>query len=715
MPSRSPKPSFLPQALAILIPLCLLTIIALRALWIDERQAESRAREEATQLAPILASHAVTTLTFAAREAIEARQAWHTLLLSKLGLTTPDPESQRLCLGLDTSIATQTVQRATGLALDNPAIPEHLTPILIWDPGTHEPINPKRLLDTPPLARWARDLSPQERQQWHLLQTHTSNPSAEPWLRFREFARLNPNPALRINATFESLRLQPDSTPELQSFLELNGPILSETGIPLSIAGSAELLNRWIHNPSSHQPLLHSLLQAIQHHPSSLNPQLLELTSRTFQTKPPAPFPLAPLLAIQSYESRCRDAFNHLDVQTFSKPDQAYPWVRWNNARYLALQIQPRLPSNAPDSDRALLANTRFLALLSPDQINQAIQTAAGWARLPAWAGLRIGIANEAIELNHQGVDIANVDTVFSADSGTPVPTTEGTHLRVQLSLASPELLFADVRRRQLTYGLLVAATATTAAFGLWHARRSFNRQLQLSEMKSSFVSSVSHELRAPIASIRLLAEGLEKKTVSSPTQQQEYLHFIVQECRRLSSLITNVLDYSRIEQGRKEYEFEPVDPIRLVNETVRLMEPAATATNVLIRTELPDDPATLPEPHWDGTAIHQALINLVDNALKHSPPRSTVTIRLSTTKPTHLQLSVHDQGPGIPKTDHERIFEQFYRRGSELRRETRGIGIGLSLVRHTTQAHQGTISVQSEPSHGTTFSLDLPTHPGQT
>src|SRR2546423_44700 len=110
-------------------------------------------------------------------------------------------------------------------------------------------------------------------------------------------------------------------------------------------------------------------------------------------------------------------------------------------------------------------------------------------------------------------------------------------------------------RQRTALFGLLIAVSAAAAMVGFVTARRAFYRQQRLVEMKSNFVSSVSHELRAPIASVRLMAEGLERGRIQGPAKQQEYFHFIVQECRRLSSMIENVLDFSRIEQGRKQYE----------------------------------------------------------------------------------------------------------------------------------------------------------------
>src|SRR5205807_6683758 len=132
---------------------------------------------------------------------------------------------------------------------------------------------------------------------------------------------------------------------------------------------------------------------------------------------------------------------------------------------------------------------------------------------------------------------------------------------------------------------------------------------------------SVSHELRAPIASVRLLAESLERGTVQETGKQKEYFRFIGQECRRLSALIENVLDFSRIEQGRKQYEFEPTDLVALTQETVKGMETYAAERQIKLVLAIPEaQPIGGASLLLDGKAIQQALVNLVDNAIKHSP-----------------------------------------------------------------------------------------------
>ena len=229
--------------------------------------------------------------------------------------------------------------------------------------------------------------------------------------------------------------------------------------------------------------------------------------------------------------------------------------------------------------------------------------------------------------------------------------------------------------------------------------------------MKSNFVSSVSHELRAPIASMRLLAESLQRGKVSDPTKQMEYFGFLVQESRRLSSLIENILDFSRIEQGRKKYQFEPTDLDFLVEQTVKLMQPCAVERGVELK--LQNTASGHETAHCDGLAVQQALINLIDNAIKHSPSGGTVLIGLER-GPGNFRLWVEDGGAGIPAEEHERIFERFYRRGSELRRETQGIGIGLTIVKHSVEAHGGRVVLRSAVGQGSRFTIELPNQPAE-
>jgi signal transduction histidine kinase len=224
--------------------------------------------------------------------------------------------------------------------------------------------------------------------------------------------------------------------------------------------------------------------------------------------------------------------------------------------------------------------------------------------------------------------------------------------------------------------------------------------------MKSNFVSSVSHELRSPTAAMRLLIEALHHGEAGDESKQREYLGLLLNESRRLSSVIENVLDFSRIERGRKEYEMHCVNANAVLTQTVDLMVPCANTRQVRLR--IPDcSDADIPLV-CDGTAIQQALVNLIDNAVKHTEGGGEVLAGLEADETT-LSFWIEDKGPGTPPEEQARIFEQFYRRGSELRRETEGIGIGLTIVKQVAEAHGGRVLVRSKPGEGSRFTIELP------
>lgn len=266
------------------------------------------------------------------------------------------------------------------------------------------------------------------------------------------------------------------------------------------------------------------------------------------------------------------------------------------------------------------------------------------------------------------------------------------------------DLIEAPVRRQQRWTLAILAASCLTAAVALAALHRTLRRERQLNEMKSQFVASVSHELRAPVASIRLMADALEAEKVA-PQTAKEFHRLIAREGARLSTLVGNVLDHARIEQGRRVWKMEPCDLESLVADTLRVMEPLAREKNITLRSALSPLEAAV-----DAGAIQQALVNLLDNAIKFSPAGSSVETKLSIDEERRTWcIAVQDEGPGIAKAEQARIFERFYRPGDELRRETQGTGIGLSLVKAIAEAHGGSVSVESDPGHGSTFTLTAP------
>jgi two-component system phosphate regulon sensor histidine kinase PhoR len=252
----------------------------------------------------------------------------------------------------------------------------------------------------------------------------------------------------------------------------------------------------------------------------------------------------------------------------------------------------------------------------------------------------------------------------------------------------------------------LVALLAAVLMGGIALALRTADRAMRLSQMKSDFVSNVSHELRTPIASIRVFAELLRLGRVQTPEKVREYGEYIEREGRRLSRLIENILDFARIESGRKTYTFAPVDVRQVVETTLQSFEPHLQHSGFTCSLTVPDQP--LPPVRADADALGQAIHNLLDNAVKYSGEARAIEVRLSLDG-GEVVVAVADRGIGIAREEQARIFDRFHRVGTGLVHEVKGSGLGLSLVQHILRVHGGRVTVESEPGQGSTFALHLP------
>jgi signal transduction histidine kinase len=243
---------------------------------------------------------------------------------------------------------------------------------------------------------------------------------------------------------------------------------------------------------------------------------------------------------------------------------------------------------------------------------------------------------------------------------------------------------------------------------GLVLTRHIVVKEMALARLKSDFVSNVSHELRTPLALIRLYAETLELGRITTPEKKQQYYRIIRKESERLTALINNILDFSRIEAGRKEYEFRNTDIAELVRNTLESYRYQIEQQGFEFEENIDSN---LPAVPVDREAIARALVNLVNNALKYSSEDKFLGVKLYRDDGV-VKLEVADHGIGITRRDQARIFEKFYRAGDPLVHNTKGSGLGLSLVRHITEAHGGEIAVESTPGRGSKFILSLPLVP---
>ncbi|MGA8150225.1 MAG: HAMP domain-containing sensor histidine kinase [Terriglobales bacterium] len=237
---------------------------------------------------------------------------------------------------------------------------------------------------------------------------------------------------------------------------------------------------------------------------------------------------------------------------------------------------------------------------------------------------------------------------------------------------------------------------------------RNISREMALAKLKSDFVSNVSHELRTPLSLIRLYAETLEMGRLKSQEKYQEYYCIIRKESERLTSLINNILDFSRIEAGRKEYDFRETDMRELVRNTLESYRFQIEQNGFAFEEKIAED---VPALRVDREAIARSLLNLVNNALKYSQDQKFIGVNLFRDNGS-VKLEVVDHGIGIPMQEQHKIFEKFYRVGDPLVHNTKGSGLGLSLVRHIVQAHGGEVMVDSAPGRGSKFTIALPVTP---
>jgi signal transduction histidine kinase len=251
---------------------------------------------------------------------------------------------------------------------------------------------------------------------------------------------------------------------------------------------------------------------------------------------------------------------------------------------------------------------------------------------------------------------------------------------------------------------LILAALSFLMAAGMYLTYRNVAHELALAKLKSDFVSNVSHELRTPLALIRLYAETLELGRISGSGKQQEYYEIIRKESERLTSLINNILDFSRIESGKKEYTFRETNVADLVRSTLESYRFEIEQNGFQFEQQIDEVPPLL----VDREAIARSLLNLVNNAVKYSAAEKYLGVRLYRHN-GGVNLEVVDHGIGIPAKDHPRIFEKFYRVCDPLVHNTKGSGLGLSLVSHIVQAHGGGVAVESAPGKGSRFIITLP------
>lgn len=275
---------------------------------------------------------------------------------------------------------------------------------------------------------------------------------------------------------------------------------------------------------------------------------------------------------------------------------------------------------------------------------------------------------------------------------------------RVWLQLKNPESVSQYIVRQQWIYGIAIAFLLFGMILGIVLVLRDMSREQKLTQLRTDFISNITHELKTPLTSIRMFAETMRMGRIKEKSDQQDYLSIIVNESERLTRLINTVLDFSKIEQGEKQYHMHTVNLSKVIENAADAMKYwlKENGFEIIIDTEK-DIKIT-----GDEDALEQIVLNLLSNAMKYSHNRKEIKIRLYKSD-NLIRLEVQDRGLGIPESKQPHIFEKYYRAHSEHNADKGGSGLGLAVVKHIVDAHQGRIELKSKVNEGSTFTIIFP------
>jgi len=275
--------------------------------------------------------------------------------------------------------------------------------------------------------------------------------------------------------------------------------------------------------------------------------------------------------------------------------------------------------------------------------------------------------------------------------------------LQIRIGLKDQKLVETYVKRRSWTYGLALLLLLGAMLSGILLIFRDILREKRLSQLRSDFVSNVTHELKTPLTSIHMFTESILLDRVADTSGKKEYLQIVLKETERLKRIINNILDFSKKEKGKIEYRSEEVDVTDLINSALNDLNYWLVEKDFTVDTELEENVIITA----DNDAIQQVIINLLDNAIKYSWKNKEIRVSLVSDK-DKIRMEFEDKGIGIPEDEIKSIFEKFYRVNKTMKDGIGGTGLGLTLVKEIIEAHNGEILVESKLNEGSKFTVLL-------
>lgn len=442
---------------------------------------------------------------------------------------------------------------------------------------------------------------------------------------------------------------------------------LSEAGLPLRPLAALRLLRN-----ETEGSRLEELVEVILEEPCILTARMCREAEERFRG---LSLPLPESLL--NWEERIRLQENLIELLESAgggllAPAQDLRWIAQGEQMWLVLRVEEEV------------------LLVSKESVSEEIAAAVAPLEPSLPAGLAISIPLRGGE---------DEPTLLQGNGVPPV----------RFVIVDPVSLRASWRERQRMVILFLVLAALLAVFGIAMIARTIGRERALTAHKSNLVAAVSHEMRTPVASIRLLAENLAEGVLADEEKRQQHLGRLVEQSERLSTLVENVLSYSRREAGKDQGDFEAFSSGDLFDEALKPFRVLAESQMVVVKVESARD-----VKGWGiREALVEAVVNLIDNALKHSPEGGEIICGIARSE-TQWMLWVEDEGPGVERSEQKKIFEAFYRVGSELRRETVGTGLGLALVKQVCDLHQGEVSCGERKGGGARFEMTLPLGPDE-